>query len=293
MKVRMQIFLAMVILLVAATPVSAKEPFTRIVSLGPSITEMLFALGVGDQIVGVTKFCTTPEAAKEKQVVGGHIDKSIHLETLASLDADLVLVLRGLDSAILETLRAMVPRVEVIHTEGIDDIYTHFRFLGKLVNRSEEAEKLVEGLQQEIADVEATLATLEDAERPRVFYQVWDEPLMTTSARTFIGQLIELAGGRNIFADLSGDYMQISTEDVIARNPQALMGPDHHGKRMEPKHVAARPGWSGLDAVQNNRIYLVDGDLVSRPGPRVGEALRHIAGLLHPDRFASEDAADD
>jgi iron complex transport system substrate-binding protein len=124
------------------------------------------------------------------------------------------------------------------------------------------------------------------AERPRVFYQVWDRPLMTAGPESFVGELIETAGGRNVFADVGSLYPRVSPEAVIRRDPDVILAPDHHGEPVSAEMLAARPGWEAIRAVRRRRVHTIDGDLVSRPGPRLVQGLEIIARLLHPERLA-------
>jgi len=140
-------------------------------------------------------------------------------------------------------------------------------------------------MQERTAAVTDVVSTLPEEERPTVFYEVWHEPLMTAGPSTFIGQMIELAGGRSIFDDVSEEWPQVSAEAVVERNPAVILGPDSHSDQLTADAIAARPGWSEIDAVQNGRIYLLDGDMVSRPGPRLAQALEEMAKALYPDSF--------
>jgi iron complex transport system substrate-binding protein len=136
-----------------------------------------------------------------------------------------------------------------------------------------------------IAAVVDKVAGILENERLTVFWETFDEPLMTAGPSTFTGQMIELAGGANAFADLTEDYPQISAEEVIARNPAVILGSDSHGDKLTPEQVAARPGWDQIDAVQNGRIHLIDGNIVSRAGPRLADAVEAIAQALYPELF--------
>jgi iron complex transport system substrate-binding protein len=136
-----------------------------------------------------------------------------------------------------------------------------------------------------VAGVTERVAGIPAQDRLRVYWEVFDEPRMTAGPSTFIGQLIELSGGVNIFADVNEDYPQISDEEVIARNPAVIMGADTMGEKLTTELVSQRPGWGQIEAVQNGRIYLFDGDMVSRAGPRLAQVLETMANALYPDLF--------
>jgi iron complex transport system substrate-binding protein len=121
--------------------------------------------------------------------------------------------------------------------------------------------------------------------RPTVYWEVYDDPLTTAGPATFIGQLIDLAGATSSFADASEEYPQVSAEAVFARDPQVILGPDSQGMKLSPDTIAQRPGWADVRAVRDGRIYLLDGDIVSRPGPRLADALEALVAVLYPESF--------
>jgi iron complex transport system substrate-binding protein len=140
-------------------------------------------------------------------------------------------------------------------------------------------------MQQRVGRVRHQVAAIPAEQRVTVFYKAYDEPLITAGPSTFIGHMIELAGGINIFADRPESYPQISAEEVLRRNPAVILGPTNRSGDLSPTQPGQRPGWQHLAAVQNQRIHLLDDDLVSRPGPRLPEALEAIARALYPERF--------
>jgi len=142
-----------------------------------------------------------------------------------------------------------------------------------------------EDINSRIDAVQIKLGTLKDDERIKVFYEVWDAPLMTAGPESFTGQMVSLAGGINIFSDVQGDYPQISSEELINRNPQVILSSDTHGDKLSLEAMKEREGWSNIDAFKNNRVILLDGNIVSRPGPRVINAIEMIAQSLYPELF--------
>jgi iron complex transport system substrate-binding protein len=122
-------------------------------------------------------------------------------------------------------------------------------------------------------------------QRPTVFYEVWNEPLMSANDKTVIGELVDLAGGVNIFADLPDEYPTVSVEQIVEVDPQFIIGPSSHGDQMTAEVIGARAGWENLTAVKNNAIYIVDGNIVSRYTPRIMDVLDEFAKILHPDLF--------
>ncbi len=265
--------------------VTLEQAPARIVSLAPSNTEILFAVGAGDAVVGVTKYCDYPAEAQQLPQVGGFSAKTISVETIVSLKPDLVLANAPGHEPLLEALEQAGINVIAISAASFEDVYANIELVGQVTGHQEEAKQVVDQMKARVAAVAEKIATIAPENRPTVFWEVWDEPLMTAGPNTFIGQMIEMAGGINIFADLTEDYPQISMEEVIQRNPDVIMGPDSHGDKLDPDQLVSRPGWEHIEAVKNGRVYLIDGSISSRPGPRLVDALETIAAALYPEVF--------
>jgi len=256
----------------------------RIISLAPSNTEILFAVGAGEQVVGVTSYCNYPPEAATRQQIGGITVQSISVETIIALEPDLILATQA-QTEIIEALAQTGLAVIVLQPATLDDIYANIELVGQVTGHRDEAAGLTADLRRRTAAVQAAVAAVPAAERLSIFYEVWHEPLMTAGPQTFIGQIIELAGGENIFADVQEDWPQVSPEVVLTRNPAVILGPDSHGDVLTGDSLAGRPGWANIEAMRSGRIYLLNGDAVSRPGPRIIDMLEEIARDLYPDRF--------
>jgi iron complex transport system substrate-binding protein len=257
----------------------------RIVSLAPSNTEQLFAIGAGDKVVGVTIFDNYPPQVRTLARVGGYVAQSISVEKILSLKPDLVLSRGGIQRSVIEALERLGVADVAIEPKNFDQVYAALLLVGRLTNRTQQAARVVAAMQQRVARVQERVAAIPLEQRVTVFYKVYDQPLITVGPSTFIGQIIEMAGGINIFADLSEDYPQVSAEEVLRRNPAVVLGPASHGMNRPLASVMQRPGWRHLAAVKNHRIHLLDDDLISRPGPRLAEALEAVARALYPDLF--------
>lgn len=264
---------------VAAKPV-------RIISLAPSITEILFAAGAGPQVVGVTKYCNyPPEASQGRESIGGFSAKTISVEKVISLKPDLVFAAGATHKPVTDALEAAGVTVFNFDPKDFAGVYANILTAGALTDNRAQAEKVVAGMKARIEKVAATVSGIPQDQRVKVFYEVWDEPLMTAGPTTFIGQLVELAGGVNIFADVKEQYPTVSSEAVIARAPAVIVGPSSHGEGLTAEKIAARPGWKDLAALKAGRIVIVDGDIVSRSGPRLADALEAVARGLYPEWF--------
>jgi iron complex transport system substrate-binding protein len=265
--------------------VTLKAVPRRIVSLAPSNTEVLFAVGAGDQVVGVTKYCNYPPEAQTREQIGGFAADTISVETIVALEPDLVLAIGESQRPVIEALEQVGIPVVALMASTFDDVYANIEQVGELTGHQEEATQVVAEMQKRVDTVTTVVAAIPQEERLPVFWEIWDEPLMTAGPSTFAGQAIELAGGVNIFADVTEDYPQVSAEEVVKRNPAVILGPDTHGDKLTPEQVIQRPGWDQIEAVQEGRIHLIQGDIVSRPGPRLAEGLEAVAHALYPDLF--------
>ena len=260
-------------------------PPARIVSLAPSITESLYAIGAGDLLVGRTEFCDYPEEASALPTIGGFSSSSISVEAITDLEPDLVIGGSTYQADLIDALESAGIQVIILEPNSLEEIMDSLQTLGDITGHSAEASSLLDEMQTRINAVTQVVETIPEEERVSVFYEVWNDPYMTTTNQTFIGELINMAGGVNIFADLDEDYPSISSEEVIEKDPQVILGPSNHGDQLTSEIIAEREGWRDLSAVQNGRIYIIDGNIVSRAGPRVVDALEAIAQALYPQSF--------
>jgi iron complex transport system substrate-binding protein len=250
----------------------------RIVSLAPSNTEILFALGLGDRVVGVTDYCDYPPEALNKTKVGGYANPDI--EKIVALNPDLILAGYGNPIEVVYTLAGLGLTVFGIKTTDLDDLLNDIRRVGEITDKEVEAQALTSEMENRIQAV--TNQTEELEQRPRVFYIVWGgegSALWTAGSGTFIHELIEKAGGVNICQNITG-YTTISIEDVLARNPEIIITSEWaYDWAMNATELAS------TNASQSGRIYTCDDNLVQRPGPRLVEGLEWFAYFIHPEIF--------
>ncbi len=263
--------------------VTIKEPPKRIVSLVPAVTETLFALGLGDKVVGVTKYCDYPAEAIAKPKIGGFSTPSAEL--IVAAQPDLVLA--------AEMHKEFIPQLEqagltVVATESLDlkQVLDEIRLIGRITGASAEAENLAADMQQRIDKIESKVKLLSEDEKPAVFFEVWPDPLTTGGSRSFLNSLIVTAGGKNIAGDVEQDWVTLSPEVVLSRNPEVIIF-SHHGDSLQTvEQLKARKGWEQVRAIKSGRIgYIADENLVVRTGPRVIEGLELVAKYIHPDFF--------
>ena len=256
----------------------------RIISLAPSNTEILFALGLGDKIVAVTDYCNYPPEALAKPKIGGFSTPDI--ERVVALSPDLVLATQMHEAKIIPALEERGLTVFALAPKTLDEILEAITMVGSLTGKEKEAAVLVTQMGQSIKAVTDKTSSLTGNERPRVLYLVWHDPLMVAGSGTFQDEIIAKAGGTNCAQQLS-DYADISLEAVIQSNPEVIiagvgMGT---GESLPLQFVRAEETLRNVDARINNKIYGIDGDLSSRPGPRIVDALEEVAEFIHPELF--------
>jgi len=261
----------------------AKTP-QRIISLAPSNTEILFALGLGNKVVGVTEFCDYPEEAKAIEKVGG-IEPN--LEKMVALNPDLVLAIGGSPAQVEKAteMEKLGLTVLVLEPGDIEGIMANIELVGRATDAEKEATELTAEMRKRFDDI---IAKTEKADsRPKVFFELdATDPSKpyTPGPGSFIDALITLAGGSNIGAGAKMQWAQLSTEEIIAQDPEIIvLGDANYGVTAEM--VKGRPGWSVITAVRDSAIYPIDDILISRPGPRIIDGLEALARIIHPELF--------
>jgi iron complex transport system substrate-binding protein len=253
----------------------------RIVSLAPSNTEILFALGLGDKVVGVTDWCNYPPEAQQKEKVGAYDTPDI--EKIVALTPDLILVAYGTTMDVINSLVGLGLTVFGIKSTDLDDVLNDIRTVGEITDTEVEAQALTSEMAVGIQAVTAQTEELE--ERPRVFYIVWGgegSALYTVGSGTFIHELIEKGGGVNICQNLTG-YTTIGIEEVVARDPEIIITSVWcYDWAINATELAS------TNASQTDRIFTCNDDLVQRPGPRLVKGLEWFAHFIQPDIFPEE-----
>ncbi|NMA54983.1 MAG: cobalamin-binding protein [Firmicutes bacterium] len=256
------------------------KPVERIVSLAPSSTEILFAIGVGDKVVGVDDYSNYPAEAAAISKVGAYNDPSV--EMIVALKPDLVLAGSIHKTAVHKLEQLDIP-VAVAFPRNLEGVLTSIRWIGIAVGARDEAVELEGELQLRLQRIDDKIAALTEQERPWVYYELYSDPIMTCGPNTLSHELIVRAGGRNIAFDAATDYPEFSPEAIVSRNPDIIIFPNLHGtETFQAEAIIGRPGWDTIKAVQNNRLYGIDDDLISRPGPRVVDAVEELVQVFHP-----------
>ena len=261
--------------------VRVPQPVLRIVSLAPSLTETVYALGLQDRLAGDTDFCDYPPDAQKKPKVGGGLNPS--LEEIAALHPDLVLATKAfnrLDTVLaLQTLHIPAYATDP-HT--VDQIVSSTRRLADILDVPEAGALLAADLERRLAELQQRLA---NSSPRRVLFVVWDEPLISIGKDTFIADALRHAGATSIVDSTQG-WPQMSLEEVVRQQPDFLVFAASHSSSgtVDLEALAARPGWRGLEAVRNRRFAVIS-EAVNRPAPRIVSAIEDLARQLHPEAF--------
>lgn len=255
------------------------RPPDRIVSLAPSLTEILYSLGLGDKVAGVTRFSYYPPEALQKPRVGSYID--LNVEKIISLSPDIVLsTVDGNQPAVIDLLEQAGIPVFVVNPRDVASVMDTIVDIGAVCGIPERAGRLSRELEQRVEHVRAKVRFRES---PLVFLQINLRPIMTVNKNTFHQDLIHLAGGRNMSRDEPITYPRISREEVIRKKPDVIIiSSMERGGRFE-KARQEWLQWTSIPAVQNGRVHLIDSDLIDRPSPRIVDGLEALARIIHPE----------
>lgn len=253
----------------------------RIVSLAPAMTEILFALDLGDQIAGVTEYCDYPPAARKKPKVGGIVNPSV--ERILAQRPDLVIGMRLNPKPVLRALANAGVATYAAEPRSVEEVMATVETAGALTGQRDEAERLVKNLRERL---DAVRRAVQGLPRPTVMLLYSQDPLWVAGAGTFPDRAIQLAGGRNAAGDVTG-YKQYDAEMLLARDPDVILLTSMKGgkENAQLRAFVERPSVRDLSAVRESRVYVINADTVDRAGPRIVEGVEQIAEKLHPQRF--------
>lgn len=247
----------------------------RAVSLAPNLTENVFAIGAGDKLIGVTTYCNYPAEANKIQKIGDTLNPNI--ETIISLKPDVVFVSTASQlEAFINQLEKQNISVFVTNPSNVEGIYQSLLQLGDVLGENEKAKNLVVSLKKRAEDVEARTISSKDL---KTFVQISKEPLFTIGKTSFITDIIGRAGGISVTENVNEPYPKFSKETALALQPEAIVLSDSEDNK-EPNDV-----FKNSPAIKNGKVFKINADLLSRPGPRTFDALEQIAKALHPESF--------
>ena len=241
----------------------------RIVSLAPSMTEILFAVGAGDQLVGVSDLCNYPASVEGLSRVAGI---NLRTEQILALRPELVLAHAGLHGSQLEELRRLGLRVAAYSPENWRSVLRVIQITGEMTGHKKKATYIINNMEIR----RKSLAKSTGSKRPRVFVEIGNTPLMTAGPKTFLHELIQFAGGENIAGSANGSWVVFPAELVLARDPQIILLTWNN-----VDEVMNRPGWKNISAVKNGRLFQIEPDIYTRPGPRLIQALENLTDIIN------------
>lgn len=264
-----------------------KEP-QRIVSLAPANTEMIFALGLGDRVVGVTEYCNYPEEATTKPIIGGYT--TVNIERVVAQKPDLVIAYYGNGEETVNHLKQLGLTVMTMNSDSVAGTFHDIELIGKATGKTAEAEQLTQNMQKRIDAVTAKLQGITTT--PTAFHCVWADPLWVSGNQTFQDEIITLAGGQNPFKDVNG-WGIITMERLLTTDPDYIivdsgMGMGEGGHDVLKDYFFTEPRLRELTAVKNNHVYVMNADIIDRGGPRIVDCLEQLAKILHPEAFGTE-----
>jgi iron complex transport system substrate-binding protein len=276
------LFICIIISGCQGRPIRQQAEYPRIISLAPSITEILFALELEKNVVGITTCCNYPKGTKRIEKIATFSGQA-NLERILEKEADLVFSTGLEQSPIIQKLKSLKINVILIYPDNLDELMDAIIKIGKLTNRRFQARKLVSRMQARIEKVAAKAQAIPDKQRPKVFVEISASPLMTAGCGSLIDELIKIAGGKNIAYDTERPYSQFSPELVATRNPDfILLGYMQTGSQ---RSILNRSGWGEINAIKNRRIIAdIKPDILLRPGPRIVQGLEQIQQHLYERR---------
>lgn len=245
------------------------KPAQRVISLAPSNTEIVFAIGKQDSLVGVSNFCNYPEEARQIQKVGDYFNPNT--EMILDLNPELVLAVKGVQESLIATLKKNNIPVYVYDPHSVEGIVKNILDTGKMLGAEEEAEKVAEELRQTIKQQEPTGL--------KIFVEINPEPIITAGSNTFISDLIKKSGCQNVGDEFGEGYPVVSPEALLDMQPDIYLISKNIG--VTPDDVAARPGFNSLDCVKEGNVFVIsDDDVFFRPGPRIIKAYEELLSII-------------
>lgn len=252
-----------------------ERPPSRIVSLSPGHTETLYAIGAGEQVIAVDRESDFPAQAAAKATLDG---EDPDLEEIAGLEPDLVVLMGGPQELVRSLDQQGLPVLSLAVPDSLSAVYDQIDLLGQVTGRIDGSDSLVDSMEDRIQEV---FDKVGPAPGPRVYHEL-DDSLTTVSSSTFLGELYLTLNATSIADEPGEPFPQLTLEAIVEADPEVIILA-HAGA--SPDSVKARPGWAGISAVKNDRVYALDPAILNRPGPRLIEGLEELARLLHPDLF--------
>ena len=256
-----------------AEKLGQKKVYNRIVSLAPTSTEILFAIGAGNQVVACSDLSDFPEEVKNLPKVGGFDGKTLSLEAIFAHEPDLVYLTNVMHNFLIPQLEANGIDYYISYGDSIEGVKNEILEIGKLTGHEAESQKVVAQIDQDLNFIKTKniLAS--------VYWEVWNAPYMSAGKKSFINDLMGAAGLKNIFDDIDDAYPIVSEESIVLRGPEVILIPKNSGLSVDA--VKGRKGWEDIPAVKNGKVFIVDDDLLTRAGPRLGKSVKELYSIVN------------
>ena len=257
-----------------------KDEPQRIVSLAPSVTEILYKLNLEDKIVGVTKFCNYPPQAQSKTKISAK-----NVESIITQEPDLVIAAGIISKKVIQRLHDLNIKIVGYQSTSINETMNTIKQIAKISGRKNKGQKLTTQMRMELRKIKSKVEQQlkKEGERATVFYEIWRQPLRTVGSGTFINDLITTAGGKNIAASTQGNWPQYSLEQLLLKNPEVYIATTGSWKdKVTADKIKERPNYKQLQAVKNDRVYVFNADIINRPGPRLIKGLKLFVESIYP-----------
>ena len=256
-----------------AEKLGQKKVYNRIVSLAPTSTEILFAIGAGNQVVACSDLSDFPEDVKKLPKIGGFDGKTLSLEAIFAHEPDLVYLTNVMHNFLIPQLEANGIDYYISYGDSIEGVKNEILEIGKLTGHEAESQKVVAQIDQDLNFIKTKniLAS--------VYWEVWNAPYMSAGKKSFINDLMGAAGLKNIFDDIDDAYPIVSEESIVLRGPEVILIPKNSGLSVDA--VKGRKGWEDIPAVKNGKIFIVDADLLTRAGPRLGKSVKELYSIVN------------
>ena len=268
--------------------VTISEEPARIISLAPANTEILFALGLNDSIVGVTEYCNYPEEAATKPIIGGYT--TVNVERVIIQDPDLIFAYYGNGEGLINHLRNLGYIVITLNADSIEGTLHDIEIVGQATGKTTEADELVDRMQSRIDAVKEKLKDVTTA--PQTIHCMWTDPLWVSGKNTFQDEMIKIAGGTNAFSDVEG-WGVVTLEKLLTTDPEIIivdsgMGMGEGGTDILKNYFGEEARLQGLSAVKNDQVFVIDADIMDRGGPRIVDCIETLARIQHPEIFGAQ-----
>jgi len=265
--------LIIIAILIPITSVDAGDSLPkRIISLTPATTEILFALGLGDEIIAVSSYCTWPLGAKKKEKVGSF--SSPNIEKIITLKPDLVFV-TGMEQAhLMAILSSLNIKYISVDPKNIDELVDSIKEIGAVTGKTDQAAAVNKNIKDALTKIGKSVSRTRPSQRPKIYMEIWYDPIMSPGKGSFVDDMIRQAGGINMTSDLRRSYSRIDPEEVIFRNPDRIILAYMKSDSWVNENFSKRLGWENVKAVRDDKIFIgINPDIILRPGPRVAQGL--------------------